>query len=102
MVKHGFQTAEDGKPTLVLMKRFAQKQDIRVSGTCHEVITTLLNVIQTAPSSRRWLDVNEAAAAAADEEFDSEDEGTGSETSSESEESDLEEWEDVRVVYLMS
>ena len=102
MVKHGFQTAEDGKPTLVLMKRFAQKQGIRVSGTRQEVITTLLNVIQTAPDTRRWLDVDEAAAAAAEEKSDSEDEGTGSEASSESEESDPEEWEDVRVIYSMS
>ena len=102
MVKHGFQTAQDGKPTLVLMKRFAQKQGIRVSGTRQEVITTLLNVIQTAPDTRRWLDVDEAAAAAAEEKSDSEDEGTGSEASSESEESDPEEWEDVRVIYSMS
>ena len=72
MVEHGFQTAQDRKPTLVLMKRFAQKQGIRVSGTRQEVITTLLNAIQTAPGSRQWLDVD----AAADEKSESEDEGT--------------------------
>ena len=98
LVQHGFQTARDGKPTMALMKRFAQKQQIRVSGSRHEVVTALLDTIRTAPAARRWYDVAEEV----EEKSESEEEGTGSEASSESEESDPEEWEDVRVIYSMS
>ena len=98
MVQHGFQTARDGKPTVVLMRRFAQKQGIRVSGTRQEVLATLLDEIETALPSRRWLDVGEEA----EQKSESEDEEPGSEASSESEESDPEEWDDVRVIYSMS
>jgi hypothetical protein len=98
MVQHGFQTARDGKPTVVLMRRFAQKQGIRVSGTRQEVLATLLDAIETALPSRRWLDVGDEA----EQKSESEDEEPGSEASSESEESDPEEWEDVRVIYSMS
>jgi hypothetical protein len=91
-------SGRDGKPTVVLMRRFAQKQGIRVSGTRQEVLATLLDAIETALPSRRWLDIGEKA----EQKSESEDAETGSETSSESEESDPEEWDDVRVIYSMS
>lgn len=98
LIDHGFQTAHDGKPTVVLMKRFAQKQGIRVSGTRQEVVDTLLESIRTAPASRRWLDADEEA----EQKSEPEDEDTGSEASSESEESDPEDWDDVKVIYSLS
>ena len=44
---------------MALMKRLAQKQGIQISGARQQVLATSLKVIQTASSSRRWLDVGE-------------------------------------------
>jgi hypothetical protein len=98
LAQHEFQTAQDGKSTKALMKRFAQKQQIRVSGSRQEVVTALLQAILTAPADRRWYDADEEV----EEKSESEEENSQSEASSESEESDPEEWADMKIIYSMS
>ena len=98
LVEGGFQEDAATKPTLQTMRRFARKQKIAVRGNRQALVAALLTEVRSAPAGKKWC------SAAQEEKSDSEpeEEDLEGKSSSESDESDPEDWADMKVIYSLS
>ena len=94
---HGYQSAEDGKPTMKVLKAFAKRNRLPVKGARGAVVKKLLEVIESSEEDRKWVSAQDNQEEESEAESEVEADEDEAPSSEDSEGSDIDDWSGTRV-----